>query len=94
LALVSRAPLRLAGPLDLVAHLLAFGYALVLLRYTYRLALHSFQVQERSWAAVPFPIYPFKILLFLGALAFTVVIAWEVVMVLTHRRASLAARDI
>lgn len=92
LALVVRAPRRLQAGLDVIAHLLALAYALVLLVYASRLALHSLRVQERSWAAVPFPIYPFKILFFIGAVAFTAVIAWELFTLISGRRPSGADR--
>ncbi len=77
LMLVSHAPRRLQNGLDVAAHLLALAYACILLRYITNLALHSQRIREISWTATPFPIYPFKIALWIGVVAFTGVVAWE-----------------
>lgn len=76
LMLVSKAPPRLQNGLNIAAHVLALAYACLLLRYTTNLALHSLRVREISWTAITFPIYPFKIALWIGAGVFTGLIAW------------------
>lgn len=84
-AFVSRAPRRAQHGLDVVAHALALGYGGLLTLYSGRQALHSVRAGERSWAAVPFPIYPFKVLLFIGMLAFTVALAVKVARLIAGR---------
>jgi TRAP-type C4-dicarboxylate transport system permease small subunit len=86
LALVSRAPRGLQGGLDVVAHVLALVYACVLLLYGGRFALSSLRAGERSWAAFPFAIYPFKLLVFIGLLAFTGVVVLQLYTLISKGR--------
>lgn len=88
-AFVARVPERARNLLDAVAHLLALGYALVLLRYTTTMALDSLAQQERAWSAVPIPVYPFKLALPIGLVAFVIVLLWQLVDVIRRVRGNV-----
>lgn len=78
LAFLTRFPKKARHVLNVAAHVLVLIFTCFLLLYTTTFALRSLEQNEKSWAALPFPIYPFKLMIPIGLLAFVIVISVQI----------------
>jgi len=93
LAIMSRLPKKIQYVIDVSAHFLVLIYACVLLRYTATMALNSLVENEISWAAIPFPVYPFKIAIVLGLLALILVLPKQIYTLIRSRRSYIEGEN-
>ena len=78
LAFLTRVPEKPRYILDVTAHVLVLIFTCFLLRYAAPFAFRSLEQNEKSWAALPFPIYPFKLMIPIGLLALVTVISVQI----------------
>ncbi len=94
IAIMSRFPKKMQYYIDVIAIFLVLIYASILFRYTLALALYSLRVEEISWSAIPFPVYPFKIMLPVGILALILILPGKIYTLIKSKRSYLEGENI